>query len=79
MPAMMCSSVLLPEPDGPISDRNSPRAMSRLTSSSAAISISPWRYTFERLRMETIGCDCTRHQYARITPRATHAAPPRAG
>jgi len=35
MAAIMFSSVVLPEPDGPISARNSPLAMSIDTSSSA--------------------------------------------
>lgn len=40
-PAIMFSSVLLPQPEGPTIDTNSPAAISRLTSPTAWV--VPWR------------------------------------
>ena len=40
-PAMMCMSVDLPDPDGPMIAVNSPRRMPTLTSSSARTSLAP--------------------------------------
>jgi hypothetical protein len=43
---MMFSSVLLPEPDGPMMETNSPASTVRLTFSRATVSIVSVRYTF---------------------------------
>src|SRR2546421_5047364 len=51
---MMCSSVDLPEPEGPISVRNSPAWISSEIRLSAAMRVSPCSYIFERVRIETI-------------------------
>src|ERR687887_1803507 len=44
----MCMNVDLPEPDGPVTARNSPRWTSRFTPRSARTSTSPTMYVFTR-------------------------------
>src|SRR5262245_18235806 len=46
---MMCMNVDLPEQDGPVTERNSPRCTSRLTPRSARTSTSPTTYVLIRL------------------------------
>src|SRR5262245_983469 len=48
-PPRMCSSVDLPEPEGPTMATNSPFSTLKLTRSMALICVSPFPYTFERL------------------------------
>src|SRR4249920_4171674 len=48
----MCMKVDLPEPDGPVTARNSPRGTSRLTPRSAFTSTSPTTYVLTRLLTE---------------------------
>ena len=52
-PATMLSSVLLPQPDAPSRQTNSPGATSRLMRSSAATEARPLPNTFETSAMET--------------------------
>src|SRR5216684_1996403 len=49
---VMCMNVDLPDPDGPVTARNSPRATSRLTPRSALTSISPTTYVLTRFLTE---------------------------
>src|SRR4051794_36701666 len=49
---MMCMKVDLPEPDGPVTARNSPRSTSRLTPRSAFTSTSPTTYVLTRFLTE---------------------------
>src|SRR6059036_1402138 len=53
-PPIRWSSVLFPEPLGPMIDTNSPAAMSRVTPASARTSASPWRNTLCTSRTEII-------------------------
>ncbi len=55
MPARMYSSVLLPEPEGPISATNSPALTSSVTPLTASISTSPHLNVFLRLSAAIIG------------------------
>src|ERR1043165_8869850 len=48
----MCMNVDLPEPDGPVTARNSPRSTSRFTPRSARTSTSPTTYVFTRFLTE---------------------------
>src|SRR5438309_6756613 len=48
----MCMNVDLPEPEGPVTARNSPRWTSRLTPRSARTSTSPTTYVFTRFLTE---------------------------
>src|SRR5712664_896567 len=48
----MCINVLLPDPDGPITETNSPSSISRPTDRSACTSTSPIWYVFVKLRIE---------------------------
>src|ERR1035437_8956064 len=53
---MMCMNVDLPDPDGPVTERNSPRSTSRSTPRNAFTSISPTTYVLTRLLTEiTVG------------------------
>src|ERR1035437_5351146 len=53
---MMCMNVDLPDPDGPVTERNSPRSTSRSTPRNAFTSISPTMYVLTRLLTEiTVG------------------------
>src|SRR5512133_3854772 len=51
----MCMNVDLPEPEGPVTARNSPDSTSRLTPRRAFTWISPTTYVFTRLRTEITG------------------------
>src|SRR6516165_4889732 len=55
MPATRFRRVLLPEPEGPMSARNSPSAMSKEMSCSTGMTWLPRRYVLERLCISTIG------------------------
>src|SRR3954468_11099089 len=55
IPAIRLSSVLLPEPEGPMSARKSPSAISMLMSDSTGTTWSPRRYDFARPRISTRG------------------------
>src|SRR3954466_15362119 len=59
-PPRMCSSVDLPEPEGPTMATNSPFSTLKLTSSMALICVSPFPYTFERLCTLRISTLCLR-------------------
>src|SRR5438876_1332928 len=48
----MCMNVDLPDPDGPVTARNSPRCTSRFTPRSAFTTCSPTWYVLTRLRTE---------------------------
>src|SRR5439155_25232238 len=48
----MCIKVDLPEPDGPVTARNSPRSTSRFTPRSARTSTSPTTYVLTRFLTE---------------------------
>ena len=66
-PATMRSAVDLPQPDGPTSTRNSPSAMSRSRSMTAA---TPLGYTFVTLSMVTAatGTSSGRHVLSSPSP-----------
>src|SRR5260221_2462464 len=49
---MMCSSVDLPAPDGPMMDTNSPSLMSSAIRRSTQVRLAPSAYDFSRLRSE---------------------------
>ena len=55
----MCISVDLPEPDGPVTARNSPCPTSSDTPRSARTSTSPTVYVLTRLRTEMTGASYT--------------------
>src|SRR5258707_11333348 len=59
----MCSSVDLPEPEGPTMATNSPFSTLKLTSSMALICVSPFPYTFERLFTLRISTACLQDFY----------------
>ena len=61
-PAIMRSVVVLPEPDGPSIVKNSPRAMSRSTPSTAAT--SPYRFRRPTTRMSMSDGSCVSHATA---------------
>src|SRR5690554_763890 len=65
---MMLSSVVLPQPDGPASDVNSPSSTSRSTPRSACTGTPSWSYTRVTPRTRISG-----------RPAAAVAAPPAAG
>src|SRR5215213_6533395 len=65
MPAMRFKSVLLPEPEGPISATNSPAAISSVMSFSTGTICPPRRYDFERFLISTIGCALIEWSFAR--------------
>src|SRR5262245_55345265 len=78
-PPMMCSSVDLPEPEGPTMATNSPFSTLKLTPSMDLICVSPFPYTFERLFTLRISTLClqdfmvpifTAYEW-RVTPTAT--------
>ena len=53
---MMCMNVDLPDPDGPVTARNSPRSTSRSTPRNARTSTSPTTYVLTRFLTEmTVG------------------------
>src|SRR5262249_35083550 len=56
MPAMRLSSVLLPEPEGPMRAVNSPAPMSSEMSPSTGTVWPPRRYDLARCRISTMGC-----------------------
>src|SRR5258707_14731613 len=59
----MCSSVDLPEPEGPTMATNSPFSTLKLMSSMALICVSPFPYTFERLFTLRISTTCLQDFY----------------
>src|SRR5690606_20171775 len=59
IPAIRLSSVLLPDPEGPISAVNSPAAMSSVTSESTGTICPPRRYDLKSLRMAMKGGACS--------------------
>src|SRR5215831_11007748 len=59
--AIRLSSVDLPDPDGPIKPRNSPRAMSKRTSLSTGTSCPPRRYDLQTSQILTRGAAATSH------------------
>src|SRR5208337_4240986 len=57
MPAIRFSSVVLPEPEGPIRQRNSPSSTSRSTFSRAGTARESRRKILDSLRISTTGFD----------------------
>src|SRR5207342_2985644 len=56
----MCMNVDLPDPEGPVTARNSPRSTSRFTPRNARTSTSPTTYVLTRFLTEmTLGIDVT--------------------
>jgi hypothetical protein len=75
MPAIRFSSVLLPEPDGPISATKSPSAISSEMSDSTGTVCAPRWYDLARWRIETRGSAMS-HFLASVTlaPSASFSA-----
>src|SRR5689334_7344882 len=81
MPAMRLSSVVLPEPDGPISAVKSPAWMSSVMSESTGTTCPPRTYDFARCRISTSGAVTTlllrhgdRHAVPDLVSRFEHDA-----
>src|SRR3954452_1904667 len=65
-PATHLSSVVLPQPDGPTTQTNSPSSTTKVTSRSASVAFSSVPYVFARCVISSISASCLRRPPAAV-------------